>query len=196
MASASQMSGLRPVRFAASAAPLGAQPTVTENVVKTLVLYALAEFQLGHATQIRVSARGHTFSVEDDGRGHAIDRTVAGTPYLKFIYNHLDFPFGEAEGGSVQLQGLAMSLLNGLCSELTVAVAKRTCALRMRFANGELVEQEISEVRAESTGTSISGTVNAALESRPVAERALEAWLGTVCAASPKLKLSFNGQDL
>jgi DNA gyrase/topoisomerase IV subunit B len=172
------------------------QPNVVESVVKTLVLYCLAEFQLGHATRIRVSARGHTFSVEDDGRGHAVDRTVAGTPYLKFIYNHLDYPFGAAEGGSIQLQGLGMSLLNSLCSELTVAVAKTSATLRMRFASGKLVDHEFNEVGANSTGTAISGTVNPKLESNPAAEQLLQAWLGTVLAASPKLRLSFNGQEL
>jgi DNA gyrase/topoisomerase IV subunit B len=163
--------------------------------VRTLVLYCLAEYQLGQARQIRVTARGHSFSVGDDGRGHAVDRTVDGTPYLKFIYGHLEYPFG-AESGAIQLQGLGMSLLNSLCTELTVAVVKKTASLHLRFANGKLVGQELNEVGAESTGNAIPGIVDARLESRLVDEQQLQEWLRTVLAASPQLKLSFNGQEL
>jgi DNA gyrase/topoisomerase IV subunit B len=170
-------------------------PNVTERVVRTLVLYCLAEFQLGHARQIRVSARGHSFSVGDDGRGHAVDRTVDGTPYLKFIYSHLEYPFRAAESGAVQLQGLGMSLLNGLCSELTATVVTKAASLHLRFHDGKLVSQEFNEVGAESTGNTISGTVDTRLESRAVDERQLEEWLGTLLAANPELKLSFNGQE-
>jgi hypothetical protein len=58
---------------------------ITASVVRALVLYSLTEFQSGHATAIRVTADVHSFSVADDGRGHAIGRTVDGLPYLKFV---------------------------------------------------------------------------------------------------------------
>lgn len=57
------------------------------------MLYALLEFQSGHATTIRVTAQGNTFSIADNGRGHPIDKSVDGTSYLKFIYAHFDYPF-------------------------------------------------------------------------------------------------------
>lgn len=73
-------------------------------VVRALVLYSLAEFQSGHARTIRVTAKGSSFSVEDDGRGHAICRTVEGSPYLRFVYAHLEYPFEPGQGNPVQLQ--------------------------------------------------------------------------------------------
>ena len=164
--------------------------------MRTLVLYCLAEFQLGHARRITVIVTGRSFRVEDDGRGHAIDRTVDGMPYLKFIYGHLQYPFGAAEGGTIQLQGLGMSLLNRLCSELTVVVTKKMTSLRLTFSNGELVGQEFNEAGSTSTGNAIAGTVDARLEGKAVDEQQLQAWLCALVSASPGLKLSFNGQEL
>lgn len=54
------------------------------------MLYALAEFQSGNATTIRVTADGNSFSIADNGRCHPIDKSVDGTSYLKFIYTHFD----------------------------------------------------------------------------------------------------------
>ena len=109
---------------------------LTACLVRALALYSLAEFQSGHATTIRVSAAGASFSVVDDGRGHAIERTVDGSPYLKFVYAHLDYPFQTSHGSLIQLHGIGMSLINILCSELSVAARKRDAALRLEFLNG------------------------------------------------------------
>lgn len=72
-------------------------PDIAASIVRALVLYSLAEFQTARATTIRVAAEGLAFSVGDDGRGHAIDRLVDGTLYLKFVYAHLDYSFGRSE---------------------------------------------------------------------------------------------------
>ena len=68
---------------------------IAAAIVRALVLYSLAEFQATHATTIRVHAHGVSFEVSDDGRGHAMDRTVAGQPYMNVVYSHLDFPFAK-----------------------------------------------------------------------------------------------------
>ena len=96
------------------------QHGLTADVVRALTLYCLAEFQSGHATTIRITAEGNSFSIADDGRGHAIERAIDGTPYLKFIYTHFDYPFETGQNAPVQLQGIGMSLVNALCSELIV----------------------------------------------------------------------------
>lgn len=170
------------------------QPNVAESIVRTLVLYALAEFQAGHAKTIRVSVQGHAFSVEDDGRGHAIARSVDGAPYLDFIYGHQDYPFGAGTEKPVQLQGLGMSLLNRLCTELAVTVRKPDTLLRMGFRAGRLVSHEVSEVRSEATGNTIAGRTST--DSRPLDAPAVRDWLLAVLAASPTLRLSFNGETL
>ena len=77
------------------------RPDITARVVRALTLYSLAEAQAGHASEIRVSGAGTAFSITDDGRGHAIDRTVAWVPYLKFTYTQLDYPFDASEVGPV-----------------------------------------------------------------------------------------------
>jgi DNA gyrase/topoisomerase IV subunit B len=169
---------------------------VMSSAVRALVLYSLAEFQLGHASTIRVTSRGHSFSVEDDGRGHAITRTVDGAPYLKFIYGHLDYPFEAGEAKTIQLQGIGMSLLNSLCTELNVTVRKQDATLRMVFQHGCLLSHEVSDAASEQTGNVVSGEVNTGIESRAVDEQALEGWLRGIVATSPTLHLYFNGQEL
>lgn len=113
----------------------------SQNAVRALILYSLAEHQLGHATTIRVTANGNSFSVGDDGRGHASARTVASAPYLKFIYNHFDYSFGLDEAAPVQLQGAGMSLINSLCSELTVEVRKSDAMLQSGLLPAKGVDQ-------------------------------------------------------
>lgn len=172
------------------------QPSVTSSVVRALVLYSLAEGQLGHASTIRVTSRGRSFSVEDDGRGHAITRTVDGAPYLKFIYNHLDYPFEAGQPQAIQLQGIGMSLLNSLCIALHVTVRKHDATLRMVFEQGRLISHEVGDATSENTGNAISGEVSAGIESRSVDEQALKEWLRAIAATSPALHLYFNGQEL
>jgi DNA gyrase/topoisomerase IV subunit B len=159
------------------------------------VLYSLAEFQSGHCTTIRVDAKDDSFSVSDDGRGHAIERTVSDAPYLQFIYTHLDYPFVPPKEAPVQLHGLGMSLINMLCSELTVMVRKPGLIFRMLFQNGSLCDQERIEASSSSTGNTISGIV-APQFSQGIDEQALVRWLHGIKATSPSLKLHFNSREV
>lgn len=183
-------------RPAIGAAPSQDPPDITSCVVRTLVLYALAEFQLGHATSIRILASGHAFEVGDDGRGHAIERIVDGSPYLAFVYDHLQYPFASGVGAPVQLQGLGLSLLNRLCARLDVTVRKRTATLQMAFANGHLVRHERIDAGTDTTGTALAGRIDERLADRPVDEAALRQWLLAIAAAHPSLRLWFNGDAL
>jgi DNA gyrase subunit B len=169
---------------------------ITAQAVRVLTLYSLAEFQSGHASTIRVSADGTSFCVADDGRGHAIARTVAGSPYLQFIYTHLDYPFAVGEGSPVQLHGIGMSLLNALCSELSVKVQKTDATLRMTYRDGHLREEEHLDISTESTGTAVSGTISPALQCGQTNAEYIEKWLLSALAANPPLKLHFNGKEL
>lgn len=177
-------------------------PSATLTTIQALTLYSLAEHQLGHAATIRVTANANSFSVGDDGRGHAISRavsrTVACAPYLKFIYSHFDYPFGSDEAAPVQLQGIGMSLINSLCSELTVVVRKRDATLRLVFRDGQLVQHEVSDVASPvgETGNTISGTVRTAIAGDGADHTALEQWLRGLLPAHPALRIVFNGQSL
>lgn len=162
-------------------------------VVRTLVLYSLAEVQLGHAKSIRVTANDQSFSVEDDGRGHSISKEVAGAPYLRFIYTHLDYPFGEVESKPIQLQGLGMSLLNSLCTQLTVQVQKPAASLQLVFEGGKLVHKEYREFLSGQTGNKISGQISS---TGTTDLQAIKKWLSSVAAACPSLALHFNGRLL
>jgi len=172
------------------------QLDVIADLIRALVLYSLAEFQSGHATTIRVSAEGAAFSVADDGRGHAIDRTVAGSSYLKFVYMHFDYPFDSMQGSPVQLHGIGLSLVNALCSSLDVTARKKAATLRMKFRNGQLSGEELIDVESEVTGNTVSGTVHPQLFKHGADITHLRRWLRNVLAASPALKLYFNGQEL
>jgi len=168
---------------------------VTAQAVRMLTLYSLAEVQSGHASTIRVSAEGASFSVADDGRGHSVERTVLGLPYLPFIYTHLAYPFGNSEGGPVQLHGLGLSLLNVLCSDLKITVNKENQTLRMTYRSGHLCGEE----RACPTGfkgNEVSGTVHSRLQPYATNSRRIEQWLMVVLACTPALRLHFNGREL
>ena len=169
---------------------------LTALAVRALVLYSLAEYQSGNASTIRVSAEGASFSVADDGRGHSITRTVAGTPYLHFVYTHLDYPFALAEGRPVQLHGIGMSFLNMLCSELSVRARNRDGVLQIAYRAGRLVNEECFEPTNGSTGNTISGTIAPHLRVRPTNAERIEQWLLAVLALSPSLNLHLNGKEL
>lgn len=169
---------------------------ISASVVRALILYSLAEFQSGHVTTIRVTAHEHSFSVADDGRGHAIDRTVAGQAYLKFVYTHLDYPFEQRQSAPVQLHAIGISLINVLCSELEVTARKPDVTLRMSFQNGRLVDHELIDGKSGETGNTISGKVNPHLQNDGVEVQKLEQWLIGLLTASPTLRLFFNGLEL
>jgi DNA gyrase/topoisomerase IV subunit B len=169
---------------------------VTALAVRTLALYSLAEFQSGHASTLRITAEGASFSITDDGRGHAIGRMVAGAPYLQFIYTQLDYPFGATEGGPVQLHGIGMSLLNGLCSELSVTVRKTEGQLRLTYRGGHLLSEEHLDLPSAVTGNTVVGTVNPDLQGTRTDAQRIEQWLLGVLASNPDLKLHFNGKEL
>jgi DNA gyrase/topoisomerase IV subunit B len=166
------------------------------RAVQTLVLYSLCEHQLGHATRINVFAQGNAFSVSDNGRGHAISRTVEGAPYLDFIYEHLAFPYGRTASPPVQLQGLGMSLLNQLCTTLEVTVRKPTTTLHIRYASGQRVDHVVIEEANPETGNTISGAVRSGPDSDLVDFAALSTWLSAVQRVNPGLNVAFNGNQL
>ena len=169
---------------------------VTASLVRALVLYSLAEFQSGHATTLRVTAEGHSFSVADNGRGHAIDRTVAGLPYLNFVYTHLDYPFEQDRGAPLQLHAIGISLINVLCAELDVTTHKRDETLLMKFKRGRLCDYDVVNAKFRETGNGISGHVNPQLQTSGVDTRLLREWLVELLTANPTLKLFFNGEEL
>ena len=170
------------------------EPTL--NAVRCLVLYSLAEFQLGHASAIRITVEGTAFAVADDGRGHAIDRVVAESPYLKFIYTHLDFPFEQNRGAPVQLQGIGMSLLNTLCSELKVEVRKPEATLQLAFREGQFISSQRLEQKSSETGNTVAGTIHPKLQAAGVNLSELRQWLLSVNSAFPSLKLFLNSHEL
>lgn len=168
---------------------------ITACLVRALVLYSLAEFQSGHCTAIRVDAKKGSFSISDDGRGHAIERTVAESSYLSFVYTHLEYPFVPEREAPIQLHGIGMSLINVLCRDLTVTARKPTETLRMLFQNGRLRDQELSKVTSEKTGNTIAGIVDP-LFSRGFDGHALQRWLIGIKDSAPTLTLHFNGQEI
>jgi DNA gyrase subunit B len=160
------------------------------------MLYSLAEFQSGHATTIRVTAEGTSFSIADDGRGHSIDRAVEGTSYLNFIYTHFDYPFEPGRSAPIQLQGIGMSMINAMCSELALTVRKRDETLELWFRNGRLDRSNRVAAMSEETGNTVSARIDPRLQSSGVDVSELEAWLLGILASSPSLMLFFNGREL
>ncbi len=167
--------------------------SLTSNVVKTLVLYSLAEHQQGHARRIDVCADGRSFIVRDDGRGHAVTRNVEGAPYLDFIYQHLQYPFAEGVARPIQLHGLGMSFLNQMCESLQVRVQKADVTLTISFACGTLVRKQVIDANNHQTGTELTGVTVDMPETVGGQQPSLEQWLRAVRASSSGLVMSFNG---
>jgi len=160
------------------------------------MLYSLLEFQSGHATTIRVTAEGNSFSISDNGRGHSIDKTVDGTSYLKFVYTHFDYPFETGRSAPIQLQGIGMSLVNAMCNELRLTVKKPDAKLELLFRDGQLCENKRTAELSDETGITICAQINPLLQGAGAATQQLEQWLLDVLAVSPSLNLYFNGRKL
>jgi DNA gyrase/topoisomerase IV subunit B len=160
------------------------------------MLYSLLEFQSGHATTIRVTALGNSFSIADNGRGHPIDKSVDGTSYLKFIYTHFDYPFETGRSAPIQLQGIGMSLVNAMCNELRLTVKKPDAKLELLFRDGQLCENKRTAEQSDETGITVSAQINPQLQGGGAATDLLEEWLLGVLAVHPSLKLYFNGRQL
>ena len=169
---------------------------LTTTAVRALTLYSLAEFQAGNATTIRVTVEGTSFSISDDGRGHPIDRTIEDTSYLKFIYTHFDYPFESGHSAPIQLQGIGMSFINAMCSELTLTVRKRDETLQLLFRDGQLHDSNRMVAVSEETGITISAKIAPRLQMVSLTTKRLEEWLQGLLASSPSLRLFFNGHQL
>lgn len=169
---------------------------LTGQVVRSLTLYALAEFQSGHATALAVQARGRSFSVSDNGRGHGLDRKVSGVSYLQVIYNQLEYPFPDGQAGEVQLQGIGLSLINTVCAELRLTVRKPSESLRITYRAGRLCEEQRLAGPQSETGNTLKGEVRAELQHQPTDEACLHQWLRRLHRAHPGLALSFNGRPV
>jgi DNA gyrase/topoisomerase IV subunit B len=168
----------------------------TSTLVRALVLYAVAEAQAGHAKHLQVTANGDRFTVADDGRGHAIDKVVDETPYLSYIYEHFKVPFDGAPPGQVQLQGIGMSLVNRLCSELRVTVRRGNIQLELVFQAGALVSKSRTAWTMNGTGTEVSGNADRAEGATQAVGDALRTWLQSLAAGLPGLWISYNGHLL
>jgi hypothetical protein len=161
-------------------------------VLRSLVLYSVAEAQAGHVSEIAVQVKGCSFEVSDDGRGHSIDKTIDGTPYLSFIYEHLDFPFGLSAPGAVQLQGLGMSLINSLCEELQVQVRRGEQQATYDFAYGQLLQQRREPAPGLPSGNSLRGRLCAALSAKSIDQAALGQWVEGLRPSLPGVRIRFN----
>jgi DNA gyrase/topoisomerase IV subunit B len=165
---------------------------VVSSIVRALVLYTLAEFQSGSATFISVHAEALAFQVSDNGRGHAVHRTVAGHPYMHFVYTHLDFPFTQSSAPPVQLHGIGLSFINTLCSQLVVTAHKPEGSFRCTYRDGHLVSEETLTNTSSATGNVVAGVLSSRFQQRGVDVQRLRQWLASVAAASPGLTLQLN----
>ncbi|TAG28681.1 MAG: hypothetical protein EAZ37_00900 [Burkholderiales bacterium] len=108
------------------------------------------------------------------------------------MYSHLDYPFDLDEAPPVQLQGIGISLINALCSELTVIVQKHDVTVRLSFRHRHLSGHETLAVTSPTTGNSVMGTVDAKLQMRAIDGDSLRNWCQSILAVSPGLTLFYN----
>jgi DNA gyrase/topoisomerase IV subunit B len=168
---------------------------ITE-VVRALLLYHLAEYQSGNATTIKVNMENHTFRVSDNGRGHAIHRTINGLPYLRLVYSQLEFPFGLDTDTPIQLHTIGISLINSLCNELVVTVNKTEKTYIKHYKHGQLNKEEAIENQENVTGTAIEGKIDPDLFPEEIDVQHFEAWLKEIKSINQGLRLFFNDKEL
>ena len=165
-------------------------------VVRALVLYHLAEYQSGNATTIKVNIQNHTFRVSDNGRGHAIDRTINDLPYLRLVYSQLEYPFGLETDTPIQLHTIGISLINSLCSELVVTVSKTEKTYIKHYKQGQLNKEEIMDNQETVTGTAIEGKINPDLFPEEIDLQNFETWLKEIKSIHQQLRLFYNEKEL
>ena len=169
---------------------------VITSIIRALVLYHLAEYQYGNSTTIEVNVQSHTFRTSDDGRGHAIDKTIDGFPYLKLVYSQLEYPFGLDNDTPIQLHTIGMSLINALCSELVVTIYKTEKAYIKYYRDGRLNREETKENMENAKGTTIEGKINAELFPGGLDHQDLEQWLKMIKSIHEPLRLLYNEREL
>ncbi len=169
---------------------------VGHQIVRALALYGLAEYQAGHASLLTVHVSDHWFSVSDNGRGHGIDREIDGVSYLNYVYTHLDYPFAPGIGGPVQLQGIGMSLLNTLCSELRLTVRKPTETLVREYRSGRACSERRFASTNTATGNTVEGEVSPQFRSARADWAPLGEWLGRIKQGHPGLGISLNDRPI
>jgi DNA gyrase/topoisomerase IV subunit B len=172
------------------------EKNMSTAIVRALVLYHLAEFQSGNATTIHVSIQDHKFKISDDGRGHAIHRTINGLPYLRLVYSQLEYPFDLDQDTPIQLHTIGMSMINSLCKELVVTVHKKENAYIQYYEAGKLTKEETKENPEPVTGTTLEGEINRDLFFEEVDPRDIEQWLVGIKSSHKQLRLIFNDREL
>ena len=165
-------------------------------VVRALLLYHLAEYQSGNATTIKINIQNHTFRVSDNGRGHAVNKTINGLPYLRLVYSQLEYPFGLDTDTPIQLHTIGMSLINSLCSELVVTVHKTETIYIRHYKHGQLHKEEAVENHENFTGTAIEGKIAADLFPEGIDLQHFENWLNEIKRINQQLRLFYNEKEL
>jgi len=166
------------------------------TILRALFLYHLAEYQSGNAKSIKIDVQNYSFRISDDGRGHAIQRTINGLPYLQLVYSHLEYPFGLDTDTPIQLHTIGMSIINSLCTELVVTVYKMENVYIKYYRDGQFNREETRENPENYTGTIVAGKFNTTLFPDEIDLQSLEKWLKGIKSINKPLKLIFNGKDL
>jgi DNA gyrase/topoisomerase IV subunit B len=166
------------------------------TILRALILYHLAEYQSGNATTIHINVQKDTFKVSDNGRGHAIGRTINGMPYLRLVYSQLEYPFDLDSDTPIQLHTIGISMINSLCKELVVTVRKEENILKQYYKDGKLEKEEIEENQEERTGNTLEGQINTDLVSDEVVLQNIGEWLIKIKSINKSLRLFFNDKEL
>ena len=117
-------------------------------------------------------------------------------PSTAFTYTHFEYPFASTQSSPIQPQGIGMSLVNALCSDLVFTVRKREETRQLMFRDGKLHERKRKKAASEETGITVAATIKPQLQGGGVGEEQPRHWLLCVLAASPSLKLVCNDREL
>lgn len=161
---------------------------------KALFCYHLAEFQGGYASRINVFVKNDQFTIADNGRGHSMNRTVDGIPYLKMVYNHLRIPF-DGRIPSVQLHTIGISLINELSKSLEIRIKRKIGTQVHQFEYGTPVKSFQEENPSGETGNRITCRFEIKEDMKPSTSEVL-CYLEQIKQAYPELKIFLNSTPL
>lgn len=162
---------------------------------KTVMAYVITEYLGGHADTVKVTMDGDVVSISDNGRGHAVDNTLNGIPYLEIVYGQLSLFDRNPNMNAFQLHALGMSLFSEMCESIHLTVAKNGVIREYGISNGTVTR--ISECADPSS------THGNTIEYRPgkdisgeFSKNDLLETLHTISSRFPGLTILFNDQPV
>lgn len=162
---------------------------------KTVMAYVITEYQGGHADTVKVNMDGDAVSISDNGRGHAVDNTLNGIPYLDIVYAQLSVFDRNPNMKAFQLHALGVSLFSEMCESIHLTVAKNGAIREYSISNGTVTGILEYANPACTHGNTVEYRPRKEIDDELLKDDLLET-LHTISSRFPCLTIFFNDQKV